>query len=117
MHEYSTKNTQKKGSDTISDGTPSKIYSSIYCPKSSIFFKDFFLWLIDLGTFQNERQNTKKPSMASIYSVCQIIRQDCQRIRQKTGKIIRQVTACAKKPLPSRKPSFYGPGGTFYIRN
>jgi len=51
--------TPKEGSDTIIDGTPSKIYSAVYCPKPYIYFKSYFLWLIDLATFKNERQNTK----------------------------------------------------------
>lgn len=63
--------TQEKGSDTINDGTPSKIYSSIYCPKSSIFFKDYSLWLIALATFKNERQSTEKLTTASIYSLAE----------------------------------------------
>jgi hypothetical protein len=59
----------------MNDGTPSKIYSSIYCPKSSIFFKDFFLWLIAIATFNGDRQNAEKAYTACIYSLCQIIRQ------------------------------------------
>jgi len=74
---------------------PQRFTAPFIVPNRLFFSRTFSCGSLTSAPLKNERQNTEKPNTASTYSLCQIIRQDCQRIRQKTGKIIRQVTAAS----------------------
>jgi hypothetical protein len=85
--------TKKKGVTPLMMALPQRFTAPFIVPNRPFFSRTFSCGSLTSAPSKNEQQNTEKPNTASIYSLCQIIRQDCQRIRQKTGKIIRQFTA------------------------